>query len=191
MQQRVRSILLLLFFLQSFGVSAAVCEVPKFETFDPASTPRNRPDLVAVEYVMQPIASFRIPSGFSKQGSFPYGSVALGKHPDGIVAVLGYETKETLAAYQEKLSPADFMLSIFRGSSTDGCKYLKGQNLAGENYRLHAELDSGVDLFAYGKVGSHRFYLVRKDKPQHVITGQFKNISRAEFETILSTIKIQ
>jgi len=174
-----------------FMAFAAACDVPHFESFQPTSVPQTNPDLVAVEFAMQPVATLRIPSGFVKWGAFPYGSVGFGEHPHGIVGVLGYETRESVSVHKEGATPADFMLSIFRGLDETGCEYMKGQGLPDEDYRLHATLDGGAELFAYGKVSTHHFYVIRPDKPDYVLNGLFKNISRADFEVILSTIRSQ
>lgn len=191
MKCHMRLAALLFPLFQPFAVLASACDVPKFETFAPARIKQHDPSLVAVEYMMQPVASLRIPAGFSKMGSASYGTVVLGDHPKGIVAVLGYETREIVSVHKKDTSPAEFMLSIFRGADATGCAYLMGQDLANEDYRLHATLGNGIDLFAYGTAASHHFYVIRKDKPDYVINGQFKNISRSDFEAILATINIQ
>ena len=170
--------------------TAAVCNVPRFEPFDAAAVMHTRPDLVAVRFAMLPVATLRIPAGFAKLGAFPHGSFGFGEHPDDIVGVLGYETRQSVSAYKEGASPADFMLSIFRGLDEAGCEYMRGQGLADEDYRLHAVLEGGAELFAHGKAGTHGFYVIRADEPDYVLSGLFENISRAEFEMILSTIEI-
>lgn len=170
---------------------AALCDAPHFETFRPASVQNNRPDLVAVEYAAQPVATLRIPSGFSKWGAFPYGSVGFGGHPKRIVGVLGYESRESVSVHKEGATPADFVRSIFRGLDETGCDYMKRQGLAHEDYRLHANLALGAEMFAYGSGMTHHFYVISADQPDYVLNGMFKNISRAEFEVILSTIEVK
>lgn len=171
--------------------AAAACEPPQFEPFRPEAVGQTAPDLVAVAFAMQPVATLRIPSGFSKLGAFPYGSVGFGDHPKGIVGVLGYETRQSVAIHKKDTAPADFVRAIFQGLDEIGCAYMKSQGLPSEEYRLHARLDHGGELFAYGTARTHHFYVIRDDQPDYVVNGMFKNISRAEFEIILSTIEIQ
>lgn len=169
---------------------AAACKVPAFEDFA-AKKARggSMPDSVLVE--MQPVAELRIPSGFTKVGALPDGSVGFGRHPKNISALLSFETKESVSIHKRGVKPAPFMLSIFKGLDSIGCRYLQGFQLESEDYRLHATLEHGAELFAYGKDDQHQFYLIRPDKPDVVLNGMFRKISRTEFESILSTIVIK
>lgn len=171
--------------------TASACEPPHFEPFQPAAVQQTNPELIATAFAMQPVATLRIPLGFSDWGVFPYGSVVFGNHPKGIAGVLGFESRESVSHHKAGATPADFMTSIFRGLDETGCEYMKGQGLPSEDYRLHAALGRGADLFAYGTGSTHHFYVIRADRPDYVLRGMFKNISRAEFEIILSSIQIR
>lgn len=72
-------------------------------------------------------------------------------------------------------------------AATRDFRHVRGSPI---RHRLHAALAGGAELFAYGKADTHRFHVIRADRPEHVLSGMFKNISRAEFEIILSTIVI-
>lgn len=168
---------------------AATCSVPEFETFAAVANSASEPESVLVE--MQPVATLRVPSGFAKIGILPNGSLGLGQHPKNISAVLGFETKESVAVHKKGAKPAPFMLSIFKGLNTVGCRYLQGYQLEAQDYRLHGNLGGNAELFAYGKGDRHQFYLIRTDKPDFVLSGLFRNIDRAGFEAILSTLIIK
>lgn len=170
---------------------AAACEVPDFEAFAPRDTGRPTTESVSVEISMQPIAVLKIPDGFSKWGASPDGSIVFGDHPKGMTGGIGYETEQTVSVHKRGVAPANFFLSIFRGLDETGCQYMKGQRLADQDFRLYAKLEKGGELFAYGTGTRHHFYVIRHDSPAYVLSGLFKNISRAEFESILSTIRIQ
>lgn len=184
----LRNLLATILLLPTLGLAAA-CKVPPFDTFVAQKITNN--DLASVEVEMQPVATLLMPSGFSKLGSFPYGSIVFGGHPKGISAVLTYETEQTVAVHKKGVTPALFLLSIFKGLNKTGCKYMAGQGLADEDYRLYAKLDKGVELFAYGKSHTHQFYVINPSKPHVVLNGLFKNISRSEFEIVLSTIVVK
>ncbi|MDX9975919.1 hypothetical protein ACNKW1_06535 [Thauera sp. WH-2] len=176
--------------LWPFAVAQAKCEVPPYEEFEPRPVLRRDSGLTAVELSLPPVATVRIPAGFFKWGIQPDGSVAFGKHPNGISGGIGYETRETVSVHKEGLSPADFVLSIFHGLDETGCAYLEGFGLREEDYRLHASLGSAAELFAFGKGDRHHFYLVRRDRPDFVLNALFRGIDRSEFEAILSTLKL-
>ena len=178
-----------LLFLPTFS-SAGKCNVPVFETFAVSNAPGSSENL-PLQIDMQPVAKLRIPSGFSKIGVLPEGSIGFGQHPEGVSAVLLLETKASISIHKKGVKPAQFMLSIFKGLNSYGCRYLQGFQLESEDYRLHAKLGKGAELFAYGKGATHKFYLIRPDRPDFVLTGLFKNISRIEFESILSTLTLE
>lgn len=179
-----------LVFVPYFAAASDSCEVPKFEEFATNGAIVSAvSDYLLVE--MQPVAVLRVPSGFSKIGAMPNGSIGFGGHPKGISAVLGYETTESIAVYQKGIQPASFLLSIFKGKNAVGCQYLQGYQLELQDYRLHATFASGAEIFAYGKDDRHQFYLVRTDKPGVVLSGMFRSIGRADFESILSTIIVK
>lgn len=173
-----------------FAIGAA-CEVPHFENFIPEAVKRPDPRLTAIEIGMQPVATLRIPDGFTKWGSLPDGSIVFGRHPSGIAGGIGYETRETVAVHRKGVAPSDFVRAIFYGLDETGCTYLKGQKLAQQDYRLHASLGKDAELFAFGTGERHHFYIVRGDQPDFVLNGLIKGISRSEFESILSTIQLQ
>lgn len=178
--------------LSLFCNVSAACKAPQFETFAQQQiSADNNAHLTSIEVEMQPVATLRMPSGFTKLGSLPYGSVIFGGHPKGISAVLTYETEQTIAVHEKGVTPAFFMLSLFKGLNKTGCRYMEGQRLADEDYRLYAKFDKGAELFAYGKSSTHHFYLIHPNKPNLVLNGLFKNISRPEFEMILSTIVVK
>ncbi len=170
---------------------ASTCNVPAFETFIPKVTSRPGAEAPYIELGMEPVARLRIPGGFTRWGTLPYGSVVFGAHPKGISGGIAYETRATLAVHLNTISPAKFMASVFKGLDGTGCRYLAGQQLEDQDYRLHTQYANGAELFAFGKSGKHHFYLIRSDKPDYVLNGLFKGISRAEFESILSTIHFQ
>lgn len=186
---RIKSLLATALLLPALAFGAD-CQVPAYEAFAPhQGGTAATPELTAVEVQMQPVASLKVPAGFARMGSMPYGSMAFGGHPRGISAVLTFESAQTLSVHQKDVTPAAFMLSIFRGLTETGCRYLDAQRLAAEDYRLHASLGQGIELFAYGKADVHQFYLIREDKPELVLNGLFKRITRAEFEAILASLK--
>ena len=167
---------------------AGPCKVPAYEDFAAGKHP---PVADALRVVMQPIAQLSVPSGFGKINVLPHGSVGFGQHPKDVTAVLLFETKGSVSSYQKGAMPAPFFLSVFRGLDAAGCRRLHTYDLAAEDYRLHAQLAQGTELFAHGKGEDHQFYVIRADKPHLVLTGLFKNISRAEFESILSTLVLE
>lgn len=170
--------------------AASACHPPQFEDFAADKVKHDsKPYTLLVE--MQPVAELRIPSEFSKVGVLPNGSVGFGQHPNSINAVFGFETKESLSVHMRGTKPALFMLSVFKGLDSVGCRYLQGYQLESEDYRLHANLEHGAELFAYGKGDRHQFYLIRPDQPDYVLSGMFRKIDRAEFESILSTLVIK
>lgn len=185
---RHKSILLAFLLLPGIAV-AAVCSVPQFDNFNTRASGGSVAESLLVE--MQPVATLRIPSGFSKIGVLPNGSLGLGQHPKNISALLGFETKESVSIHKKGAKPAAFMLSIFKGLNAVGCRYLQDYQLETQDYRLHANFGGGAELFAYGKGDRHQFYLIRADKPDFVLSGLFKNIDRIEFEAILSTLLIK
>lgn len=166
--------------------SAGNCNVPVFEKFEPTKGSQN----LSLQVDMQPIAQLKIPTGFSKIGALPEGSIGFGQHPSGMSALLGFETKTTLSVHTNGVKPALFFLSVFNGAGSDGCRYLQSYQLKSEDYRLKANLEKGAELFAFGKGNRHQFYLIRRDKPDFVLRGLFKNLNRVEFESILSTLTI-
>lgn len=185
------SFCILLLILKPLFAFASACDVPKFDNFAPGSFRETRPDMTASELGMQPIANFRIPTGFLKWGTSPYGGVIFGEHAKGIKGGIMFETKESVSVHKKDVSPAEFILSIFKGLDEIGCKYLAGQKLEDQEYRLHALYPNGAELFAYGKLSEHHFYLIRRDKPEYVLHGLLKGINQSEFESILSTIQFQ
>lgn len=188
---RINSLLAIVLLLPAIAFGGN-CQIPAYETFTPETTSAAAsPELRAIEVQMQPVASLRMPAGFSSLGSMPYGSMTFGGHPKGVTAVLTFESEQTLSVHLKDVTPAAFMLSLFKGMDETGCRYREAQQLAAEDYRLHATLAKGIELFAYGKADVHQFYLIRKDKPGLVLNGLFKRISRAEFEAILSTLKVK
>jgi hypothetical protein len=179
---------MLIFVFKPVFAWASVCEVPRFEKFSPASFRDANSEMKTLELGMQPLANLRIPSGFLKWGASPHGSVVFGKHAKGIKGGVAFETRESISVHQKNVSPADFFLSVFTGGNDVGCKYLLGQNLESQEYRLHAIYPNGAELFAFGRSDEHHFYLIRGDKPEYVLNGLVRGISRSEFESILSTI---
>lgn len=186
----IRAVLAAIFLIPSLAY-ASTCEVPEFESFEQHEVVADGPYWAAVEVKMQPVATLSIPTGFSKMGAMPYGSVIFGGHPEGISVVLTFETAQTLSIHSQDVVPALFMRSIFRGLDEVGCSYMEGQDLAGEDYRLHALLGEHAELFAYGTGTTHQFYVIRGDRPDAVLNGLFKNITRQQFEVILSTIDVK
>jgi hypothetical protein len=166
---------------------AGGCRAPSFDDFT-ASTAAVPTENLRV--TMQPVAELRIPTGFSKVGALPSGSIGFGQHPRDISAVLGFETQETVSIHKKGAKPGAFMRSVFKGLDAVGCRTLRGFQLESEDYRLHAHLGKSAELFAFGKAGRHQFYLIRSDRPDFVLSGVFKNIDRAEFESILSTLVV-
>ncbi|MGH8085894.1 MAG: hypothetical protein ACREPV_11540 [Lysobacter sp.] len=186
---KIKLVLAAIFLIPSLAL-ASPCEAPEFEPFvQHEDSGGENPYWAAVEVNMQPVATLSVPTGFSKMGGLPYGSIIFGGHPGGISAVLTFETRQTLAVHRQDVTPATFMLSLFKGLDEVGCRYMEGQNLADEDYRLYARLDENAELFAYGSSDTHQFYVIRQDRPEEVLSGLFKNITRAQFERILSTIK--
>jgi len=169
--------------------NAQTCDVPAFEAFavPDASGSSEKP---ALQIDMHPVAQLRIPTGFSRIGALPGGSVGFGQHPAGMSVLLGFETRESISIHQQGVAPAEFLLAIFKGLNPDGCRYLAHYQLESQDYRLHARLEKGTELFAYGKGARHQFYLIRPDTPDFVLTGLFRNMSRGEFEAILTTLAI-
>lgn len=166
---------------------AAACPVPAFEAFAPNDAVID-PTAPTLRVDMQPVASLKIPSGFSRVGALPVGSIGFSEHPQGFSVVLGFETRASVSIHKKGAKPAAFMASIFKGLDVVGCRYLRGYQLDAEDYRLHASLAGGIDLYAFGKGERHQFYLIRPDQPDFVLTGLFRRMSRAEFQSILSTI---
>jgi len=185
----VRNLFAVLLLLPS--LAGAVCDAPPFEPFTQKTANGDASALTAVEIQMQPVATLRIPEGFAKLGAMPHGSFIFSGHPQGFSGVLSFETKETIAAHRKGVTPAYFMRSIFRGLDKTGCRYMQAQQLANEDYRLHATLDQGAELFAYGKASTHHFYVIHPKQPNFVLGGLFKNMSQADVELILSTITIK
>ena len=177
-------------FLFWHAVSSAVsCNVPVFDRFVLSNVAGNS-DNLPLQIDMQPVAQLRMPTGFLKIGVLPSGSIGLGEHQNGVSALFGFETNSSVSVHKEGVTPAKFILSVFKGLDSDGCRYLESYQLESQDYRLHANLGKGAELFAFGKGGRHQFYLIRPDKPDFVLTGLLKNVSRMEFESILSTINI-
>lgn len=170
--------------------SAGNCNVPVFEPFAVSNAPGSSENL-PLQIDMQPVAKLRIPSGFSKIVALPEGGIGFGQHPKGVSALLVFETKASISIHKKGVKPAQFLLSMFKGLNSDGCRYLQSSQLESEDYRLQAKLEKGAELFAYGKGARHQFYLIRPDRPDFVLTGLFKNISRIEFESILSTLTLE
>lgn len=170
--------------------SAGNCNVPAFETFSVSNAPGSSENL-PLQVDMHPVAKLRMPSGFSRIAVLSYGGIVFGPHPEGVSAVLLFETKASVSIHKKGVKPAQFWLSMFKGLNSDGCRYLQVSQLESEDYRLHAKLEKGAELFAYGKGARHKFYLIRPDRPDFVLTGLFKNISRIEFESILSTLTLE
>lgn len=181
----------LAFLLSPMIALAAACDAPRFTAFVPGPFAQAPQDLVAVELAMQPVATLRLPAGFAKWGSQPHGAVVFGNHSKGINDGIAYETVETVAPHRQGTSPAEFFRAIFLGLDKAGCGYLTAWELQAQDYRLHASLGNGADLFAYGKDKRHHFYIIRQDQPDFVLNGLIKGINRAEFETILSTLQLQ
>ena len=172
------------------GDGSAACDAPVYDTFRPVR--QTEPSaLVAIEVNMAPVAKLRVPDGFRRWGVLPHGSLGLGAHPEGVRALLHYDTPETVAVHQEGISPADFNRSVFRGSSEMGCRYLKALHLEGSDYRLYRRFDNGAELFAYGMASEHHFTLIRRDKADLVLEGVFYGVTRQSFELILSTIEME
>jgi hypothetical protein len=174
----------------SSALFAGTCDVPAFDDLI-LSKVQNNPESLPLKIDMQPIAQLRIPAGFSKVGTLPGGSIGFGEHPEGISILLGFETEISISIHKKGIAPAFFLLSIFKGLDSDGCYYLKSYHLESEDYRLHATLEKGAELFAYGKGNRHQFYLIRPDRPDFVLKGLLKNISRTDFKSILSTLVIE
>lgn len=170
--------------------SAGYCNVPAFEAFAVSNAPGGSENL-PLQVDMHPVARLRIPSGFSKIAVLPEGGIGFGQHPEGVSALLLFETKASVSIHKKGVKPAQFWLSIFKGLNADGCRYLQSSQLESEDYRLHAKLEKGAELFVYGKGAQHHFYLIRPDTPDFVLSGLFKNISRIEFESILSTFTVE
>lgn len=131
-------------------VLAQGCDVPAFEEFA-RSNARESSENLPLAIDMRPIAQLRIPSGFSRIGVLPSGSIGLGQHPKGWSVLLGFETTESISIHKKGVKPAQFLRSIFKGLDSDGCKYLQSYQLESQDYRLHAEFENGAELFAYGK----------------------------------------
>jgi hypothetical protein len=167
---------------------AGGCKAPAFDEFTVSSA---AVPIANLRVTMQPVAELRIPSGFSKVGALPSGSIGFGQHPRDISAVLGFETRESVSVHKKGAKPGAFMLSVFKGLDAVACRYLRGFQLESEDYRLHAHLGPGAEFFAFGKGDRHQFYLIRSDRPDFVLSGLFKKIDRAEFESILSTLVVE
>lgn len=177
-------------FLFSPAVSpAGSCIVPVFENFAPSNVAGRSANL-SLQIDMQPVAQLRLPSGFSKIGALPGGSIGFGQHPDGVSVLLGFEKRASVSTHAKGVDTALFFLSIFKGFDSNGCEYLQSYQLESQDYRLHAEFDKGAEIFAYGKGSRHQFYLIRPDKPDFVLRGLFKGVDRTEFESILSSVAI-
>jgi hypothetical protein len=157
----------------SSALLAETCDVPVFDNFI-LSKAKNNQENLPLKIDMQPIAQLRIPAGFSKVGTLPGGSIGFEQHPLGISILLGFETEASVSIHKKGMVPAFFLLSIFKGPDSDGCHYLKSYHLESEDYRLHATLEKGAELFAYGKGNRHQFYLIRPDRPDFVLTGLLK-----------------
>lgn len=170
--------------------SAGNCNVPAFEKFVLSNVPESS-ERLPLKVDMQPVAQLRIPTGFYKIGILPGGSIGFGQHPEGMSALLRFETEASISIYKKGVKPALFLLSVFKGLNPDGCRYLQSYQLESQDYRLHAKLDKGAEIFAYGNGNRHQFYLIRPDKPGLVLTGLFKSIGRLEFESILATLTIE
>lgn len=168
---------------------AGTCAVPAFEEFV-SDDAMFDPAVPALQVDMQPVASLRIPAGFSRVGALPAGSIGFSGHSQEISIVLSYETRASVAIHKKGARPATFMRSVFKGLDAVGCRYLQGYQLEAEDYRLYARLAGGADLYAFGKGPRHQFYLIRPDRPDFVLTGLFRKMSRSEFQSILSTIVI-
>lgn len=177
--------------LMPMSVHAGPCTPPPFPEFAPAAGSTVQNTFVPVVLSMQPVASLRIPAGFSTLGAQPHGTVVFGKHPDGISGGIAYETTETVSPHRKGVTPAEFFQSIFHGIDKPGCDYLAALQLEHQDYRLHMTIRDTGEVFAYGKGDQHHFYIIRQDQPDFVLNGLFRGIDRSAFETILSTITFQ
>lgn len=169
--------------------SAQQCQVPPFEPFQPrsAETPFLK---TSIEVDLRPVIKLALPTGFTKFSATPDGGLGLGKHPRDIKAMLVFENEETLSIHSKGAKPASFFLSVFGGLDPMGCQYLEPMKLEQQDYRIHASLAQGAELFAYGKGKDHHFYVIRADQPDRVLIGLIRNVTRTEFESVLSTIKL-
>lgn len=185
----MRRILLAMVLFSPGILLADSCRVPVFDEFVRPSM-AGKLETPSLQVEMQPVAYQNIPAGFSRIAALPSGSIGFGQHAKGISAILGFETESSISIHKNGVKPGPFLFSIFKGLDSDGCRYLQGYQLESEDYRLHANLGGVAELFAYGKGKRHQFYLIRHDKPDFVLTGLFKNISRAEFESILASLSV-
>ena len=184
----MRLTVILAAFLLCHGLAAAgPCKVPAFEEFVPGKQDSPADGL---QVQMRSVAQLSVPSGFSRVSALPSG-IAFGQHPRGIAGLIDFETQAFVSIHKKGAKPAQFFLSIFRGLDATGCEYLRAHDLESEDYRLHATVAGGAELFAFGKGDRHKFHLIRLAKPDFVLTGLFQKISRAEFETILSTLAVK
>lgn len=185
----MRRILLAMVLFSPGILLADSCRVPVFDEFVRPSM-AGKLETPSLQVEMQPVAYLNIPAGFSRIAALPSGSIGFGQRAKGISAILGFETESSISIHKNGVKPGPFLFSIFKGLDSDGCRYLQGYQLESEDYRLHANLGGVAELFAYGKGKRHQFYLIRHDKPDFVLTGLFKNISRAEFESILASLSV-
>ncbi|HCY61969.1 MAG TPA: hypothetical protein DHV59_03870 [Oxalobacteraceae bacterium] len=72
---RINSLLAIVLLLPAIAFGEN-CQIPAYEPFAPKNiSAATSPEQMAIEVQMQPVASLRMPAGFSRLGSMPYGSM--------------------------------------------------------------------------------------------------------------------
>lgn len=193
----MRPLLLAALFSLSGAVLAAPCALPQLEALD-LKAHKAPVSSTLLEVDMRPVAILHLPAAFSRIRALPGGGVGLiGR--DGGSIFLGFETRISRSMDRKSLTPARLMRSLFEGADPDACQFREDYHLDDQDYRLkvnlgskiRADLGQGAVLFAYGKGHRHQFHLIREDKPDFVLTGLFENMTRSEFEAVISAISIE
>lgn len=181
-------LILAVLLLTPLCAQAGRCTAPQWEGFD--ANGASVGTLIQVSAL--PLATLALPAGFTSISVTPEGSVAFrGYETSEASALLMFETLQT-AELHERPTPYALFSAIFQGLDEAGCRYLaEGFELDKEDYRLHFIRSADVEVYAFGTKADHKFYLLDRRRPDLVLVGSFRNMTRTAFESVLSTLNVK
>ncbi len=165
--------------------TAASCIVPEFTEFTLSSADTRHKTIRTSVAGMMKISLPREFDGIALSGD---GTVF--GYLNNVRIVIGLETSAAIAPHKRNAKPEPFYRDIFMGRTRLGCKYLQAYQLEQQDYRIRSKAGA-MDIFSYGKGGTHEVIVLNSDRPDAVIRMRFNGYDRQSLEAILSTITPQ
>lgn len=165
----------------------AACQPPAWERLT-SPAPLSGPQL---RVNMRPLLSLSIPAGVREVSASAQGAISFRGSGNDDASVLLMLENEQMAQLHERPTPHALFMAIFKGSDAAGCDYLrKGFQLGDQDHLLHLSRTDGVDIYAWGRGGEQRFYVLDAREPESVLVGALSRMNRRQLEGILASIEM-